>query len=203
MSATATVAAPNGRAPRKQLSDQLDRLDTIIDVLAEGLPGAVADACREGARQAVKDAVVEILTNPELRALFDALRAGAAPVPVVPPPEPARAPGLWTRLKAKAAAARAAVTGAVVRVKEAVVSRVRAIRSAVSAPGALVGEPLPWRKVLWVGAGVGLVRRRDVPGRATHGRRGRRRGRRGDHERRGAGGELAEDGCPTARTDLT
>ena len=77
MTATATVAAPNGRAPRKQLSDQLDRLDAIIDVLADGLPEAVADACREGARQAVKDAVVEILTNPELRALLDAL----APAP--------------------------------------------------------------------------------------------------------------------------
>jgi hypothetical protein len=66
----------------------------------------------------VKDAVVEIITNPELRALLDALRAGAAPVPVVPPSEPAPAPGLWSRLKAKAAAARAAVTGAMVRVGE-------------------------------------------------------------------------------------
>ena len=157
MSATATVTAPNGRAPRKQLSDQLDRLDTIIDALAEGLPGAVADACREGARQAVKDAVVEIITNPELSALLDALRAGAAPVPVTPAPEPVRAPGLWTRLKAKVAAARAAATGAVVRAKEALVSRVRATRAAVSALGALTGEPLPWRRVLWVGAGVGLV----------------------------------------------
>src|SRR4051812_19026608 len=63
---TATVTT-NGRRARKQLSDQLDRLDAILDALAEGLPGAVADACREGARQAVKDAVVEILTNPELR----------------------------------------------------------------------------------------------------------------------------------------
>ena len=41
----------NGK-PRKQLSDQLDRLDSIIDALAEGLPGAVTDACREGARAA-------------------------------------------------------------------------------------------------------------------------------------------------------
>ena len=79
MSATATVIS--NRAPRKQQSDQLDRLDAIIDVLAEGLPEAVAQACREGARQAVKDAVVEILTNPELRALFQALNKGAAPAP--------------------------------------------------------------------------------------------------------------------------
>ena len=40
MSTTATAPATNGRAPRKQLSDQLDRLDAIIDVLADGLPEA-------------------------------------------------------------------------------------------------------------------------------------------------------------------
>ena len=34
----------NGKPKRKQLSEQLDRLDGIIDVLAEGLNKAVADA---------------------------------------------------------------------------------------------------------------------------------------------------------------
>ena len=67
MSATATMT--NGKS-RKQLSDEIDRLDGVIDVLAEGLPGAVTDACREGARAAVKDAIIEIVTNPELRALL-------------------------------------------------------------------------------------------------------------------------------------
>ena len=70
-----TTATLNGKAPRKQLGDQLDRLDSIIAALADGLPGAVADACKEGARAAVKDAVIEILTNPELRGLI----AGIAP----------------------------------------------------------------------------------------------------------------------------
>jgi hypothetical protein len=42
----------NGR-PRRQLGDQLDRLDGILDVLAEALPAAVADACKEGAREAL------------------------------------------------------------------------------------------------------------------------------------------------------
>ena len=51
MTATATM---NGKPRRKQLADQLDRLDGIIDALAEGLNGAVADAAREGTRQAVK-----------------------------------------------------------------------------------------------------------------------------------------------------
>ena len=44
---TATVTA-NGK-PRKQLSEQLDRMDTIIDALADALPEAVTDAVREGA----------------------------------------------------------------------------------------------------------------------------------------------------------
>ncbi|MCE9562625.1 MAG: hypothetical protein K8U57_11300 [Planctomycetes bacterium] len=35
MAATATM---NGKPQRKQLADQLDRLDSIIDALAEGLP---------------------------------------------------------------------------------------------------------------------------------------------------------------------
>ena len=38
-----STATANGRPQRKQLSDQLDRLDAILDVLAEGLPGAVGE----------------------------------------------------------------------------------------------------------------------------------------------------------------
>jgi hypothetical protein len=68
----------NGSAPRKQLSEQLDRLDNIIDALDEGLKGAVADAVREAVAVAVQEAVQavvrELLSNPEvLRAV-----AGAA-----------------------------------------------------------------------------------------------------------------------------
>ena len=152
MSATATIAPPNGKAQRKQLSGQLDRLDTIIDALAEGLPGAVTDACREGARAAVKDAIIEIFTNPEIRALLDTLRTVREPAPAH-----ARAPGLWTRLKAKAAAARAKVSGAVSCAKEAVLCQFRAVRDALSALAALTGEPVPWRRVLVAGAAVGLT----------------------------------------------
>lgn len=69
----------NGRPKRKQLSEQLDRLDGIIDALAEGLNKAVADAAREGTRLAVKDAILEIISNPELRAL---LASSTPPAPV-------------------------------------------------------------------------------------------------------------------------
>jgi len=44
------TATMNGRPQRKQLSDQLDRLDTMIDCLSDALPQAVADATREGTR---------------------------------------------------------------------------------------------------------------------------------------------------------
>ena len=82
MTASATASTTNDKPPRKQLADQLDRLDRIIDCLADALPEAVADACREGARQAVKDAVVEILASPELRTLITGLAAAR----VAPPP---------------------------------------------------------------------------------------------------------------------
>jgi hypothetical protein len=155
MSATTTVS--NGK-PRKQLSDQLDRMDGILDALAEGLPGAVTDACREGARQAVKDAIIEIVTNPELRALL----GPAQPVPVapVPAPEPApepKKPGLWSRLKAKVAAARDAITGAAAKATEAVAANCKAASDTIVAVGKSTGEALPWKRMLWVSAAVGLT----------------------------------------------
>jgi hypothetical protein len=53
---------------RKSLAEQIDRLDTILDGLAEGLTGAVADAVRATVGLAVKEAVqavlIEVLSNP-------------------------------------------------------------------------------------------------------------------------------------------
>ena len=69
----ATALAP--AKPRKQLADQLDRLDGIIDLLADGLPQAVADATRAGARQAF----AELLADPEaIASLKAALTPGGA-----------------------------------------------------------------------------------------------------------------------------
>jgi len=72
----------NGRPQRKQLSDQLDRLDSIIDTLAEGLNSAVADAAREGSRQAVKEIVTELLTNPDILAMIRSAAVGSIPAPM-------------------------------------------------------------------------------------------------------------------------
>ena len=71
-----TTATFNGRPQRKQLSDQLNRLDDIIDTLADGLPEAVGDAVRTGTQAALQHLLIETLTNPDTLAL---LRAALAP----------------------------------------------------------------------------------------------------------------------------
>jgi hypothetical protein len=147
----------NGR-PRRQLSEQLDRLDGILDLLAEGLPGAVTDACREGAQAAVKSAILEVLTNPELRALIAPVQP--APVPVAHPPEPVPEPSKpspWERLRALLALARNAVTRPVKSAKDAVASRCKAARDAIAAVGVATGEAIPARRILLVGLGVGVA----------------------------------------------
>ena len=159
MSATTPTPTMNGK-PRKQLADQLDRLDGIIDALADGLNQAVIDAAREGTRLAVKDAIVEIMTNPELRALLAPPRPESTSAPAAPPPEVVpepKKPGLWTRLKAKAAAVRDALTGAATKAKEAVAAKYQSASDTVAAVGTAAGEALPLRRVLWVGLGAGLL----------------------------------------------
>jgi CRISPR/Cas system CMR subunit Cmr4 (Cas7 group RAMP superfamily) len=157
MSATATM---NGRPQRKQLSDQLDRLDTIIDALAEALPSAVADACKEGARAAVKDAIVEIMTNAEFHSLIGKIRPETASTVATSVPEQTPLPqklNHWHRFKAKIAAARDAVCSAATRVREAIVGRCNAARDTVVAVGTAAGEMIPVKRILLTGLGVGLV----------------------------------------------
>jgi hypothetical protein len=136
----------NGRPPRKQLSEQLDRLDSIIDGLCEGLPRAVADAAREGTRAAVKDAILEVLTNPELRALIrniaPAPAAAGIPVPTVVPERPS----LWSRIKARVAAVRSEAA-----------KRYRSFRSSVTTTTRTVSALMPLRRILVVALGVGAV----------------------------------------------
>src|SRR4051812_6851440 len=58
-----TFTMQNGVAKRKQLSDELDRLDKVIDALAANLNAAVADAVKGGAREAVREVLGELLNN--------------------------------------------------------------------------------------------------------------------------------------------
>src|SRR6516225_2816140 len=75
---------------RKSLSEQIDRLDKILDGLAEALNGAVADAVTQAVGLAVKEAVqtvlTEVLSNPDLRAQFQGSAVAPANTPVAGPP---------------------------------------------------------------------------------------------------------------------
>ena len=149
----AVTTMTNGK-PRKQLADQLDRLDAqmeradaILDALSEGLNGAVADAAKEGTRQAVKEAVIQLLTDPDLRT---ALHTASAPMAEARPP-------LWDRLKAKVRQAAAKAAAVARAARQAVATRVEAAREAaarVTGPARLAWQ---LRKVALVGLGVGVV----------------------------------------------
>jgi hypothetical protein len=136
----------NGRPQRRQLSDQLDRLDSIIDGLCDGLPEAVAAAAREGTRAAVKDAILEVMTNPELRGLIQNFAPAPVAAPVTPPIATEPQPSLWSRIKAKVAAA-----------KTAVVERYRTAKEAVTTTTRTLSTLMPLRRILLVALGVGTV----------------------------------------------
>jgi hypothetical protein len=145
------MPAANGRPPRKLLADQIDRLDQILDGLADGLNDAIADACREGTRQAVKVAIIEITTNPDLRALV-----GGNTVPAPAGPAPTR-PSFWAKLKARVAAARAAVVGSVALVVTEAADRCRATREAVASTVRAIGSAWQLKRIVLIGLAVGLA----------------------------------------------
>ncbi len=139
---------------RKQLADQLDRFDALLDGLSDGLLGAITDAVRDGTRLAVKDAIVEILTDPALRAK---LHQAAAPEPAAPPAPTECKSSFWARLKSAAA-------GAMASAGNAVSSVVRKAQQVTAAVVATVRDPLRalrWlgnlKRVLVLGASVGLA----------------------------------------------
>jgi len=98
----------NRNGQRKQLSDQLDRLDGLIDSLSDGLNQAVAGAVEAAVGQAVKQAVegalTELLQHPAVR---DLLRKAAAPQPAADDKKtggPLGAAWRWTCAKVRDAA---------------------------------------------------------------------------------------------------
>src|SRR5262245_10374722 len=100
---TTSGGAANGRLPRKQLSDQLDRLDAILDGLAEALNASVAQAAAAATREAVREALAELLLSPEVLAL---LRAATGPAPAP------KKPSVAARLRSACAGAAAKVRAA-------------------------------------------------------------------------------------------
>src|SRR5262245_24949707 len=77
-----TTAAADGRPRRKTLSQQLDRLDGVIDDLSDGLNQAVAHAVERGVSTAVERGVQSVLqaalADPEVARQL-ALATSAAP----------------------------------------------------------------------------------------------------------------------------
>jgi hypothetical protein len=137
------TATLNGRPPRKQLGDQLDRLDSILDVLADALPAAVADACKEGAKLAMKEVVLELLTNPDVRAMLTTSVPAPPPTPAVPT---VTKPTWWQTLKAK-----------VTEWKDAALDRATAALQAVTLTARMLTAVLPLKRIALVTLGVGLA----------------------------------------------
>ena len=153
-------ATLNGRPQRKQLSDQLDRLDVMIDCLSEALPQAVADATREGSRQAVREVLTELFGNPEtLAKLRQTLSVPAAePQSEVPPATTSVAkPGIIARLNT---CVRSAVAAVVAKVKQAVAAikvRVQTAKARVTAAIQTVKSVVPLGRFAAVALIVGAV----------------------------------------------
>jgi hypothetical protein len=156
-----TMTATNGQPKRKQLSDQLDRLDeqmnrldSVLDALAEGLNQAVVDAAREGSRLAMKEAVIEILTDAELRASLH--RASGPSTVAAPSPAPAKA-GFWARAKAKAASALQATAQACSAAAEATTAKVKHVVTNITGSTRALHRVVNLKTLALVGLGAGLA----------------------------------------------
>jgi hypothetical protein len=134
------------RPRRKSLSEELDRLDGILDVLAAGLPQAVADAARAGTREAVGEVLTEVLARPEFRRRPDRS-----------PPAPGSGPRTradpWRRVRP----AFSALKGRVRRTFGAVCVPWRRVPALLTAGRHFAGCPLPQQRVLVVALGCGLI----------------------------------------------
>src|SRR5262245_29271692 len=112
---TTTVA--NDRPRRKTLSEQLDRLDGVIDDLSDGLNQAVAHAVERGVSTAVERAVQSVLqaalANPEVARQL-ALATPAAPSVEPEVAAPARERGFFGNVLDRASAGLSRVGGVLV-----------------------------------------------------------------------------------------
>ncbi len=164
-----TLAALNGRPQRKQLSDQLNRLDTIIDTLADGLPEAVGDAVRTGVQTALQQLLVETLTNPETLGLLRAALGPRVTAPPHPPeveyaPAPAPRESFWARCRRKLAIRSKSLQDGATRGVEKTKAAVRETRGFVGRTVQRIrafrrGLNIAWqlKKAALVGLGIGVA----------------------------------------------
>jgi hypothetical protein len=62
-----TTTNTNGRTVRKSLADQIDRLDTMLEGLADGINETVTAVVQDAVKKAVQAAIGEVLANAELQ----------------------------------------------------------------------------------------------------------------------------------------
>jgi hypothetical protein len=149
---TATVT--NIKPPRKQLGDQIDRLDVILDGLSETLTGAVADAAREGTCLAVKDAIVEIMTD---RTLRSRLHEASVSEPSAELSESTKKSGFWARMKAKAGQAVVVVGRVASKIVDGAARSAQGVANAAAERVPVIRRLGNLRKLARVGLGVGVV----------------------------------------------
>ena len=115
----------NGR-PRKELSEQIDRLERAVGGLGLGLREAVREATTQAVREAVGELVSEVLTNPDIAALFRNAQAQPAQAPRPRPSPGGLLGGLTAWLQKPLQLARQA-WGAVCRYKAVAVAGLAAV----------------------------------------------------------------------------
>ena len=141
----------NGRPQRKQLCEQLDRLDTILNGLGEALNDSVADAVRTGTRLAVKEAIIEILTDPNLRLKLLETAANQQVAST-------KKPSILSRFVAKARAMASAIAQTAVDTTQTVIAKAgSAARTTAKTVRILNSVFADLKTLVLIGAGVGLT----------------------------------------------
>ena len=175
---TPTTTLTNGKPQRKQLSDQLDRLDRIIDVMVDDLPDAVATATRDGTRQAIRDVLTEVLADSDVLSRLRTTLLSVSPPPLPPTPSvekivatPASKPNRFARFKSAVRsgyqkvvedvkAVAAPVNAFVARTKQRVVTAISQLATTaanVTTGARVLNATLPLRRFLTVSLIVSLV----------------------------------------------
>jgi hypothetical protein len=151
---TTTTTVTNGRA-RKSLAEQIDRLDSILDGLAEALQGAVAEAVTEAVGLAVKEAVrcvlAEVLTSPEF---LERLRQSTAGTNSTTVPTAPCMPGPFRRWLGRASAWACDRLG---DLRQAVADAANFMGRSLARAGRYVQALLPFRRQLLLSAAVGTL----------------------------------------------
>ena len=153
-----TMTMRNGTPQRKQLSDQLDRLDGIIDCLADGLTEAVRDAVKVGTATALQQVLLEIVNNPTTRELLrKTLAPEAAPTATAETATASDVPVRKASFLARCKNAAVSVVRKVAAVPGKLFARVKGL--ARKAKGLARRLNIAWqlKKAIVVGLGIGVA----------------------------------------------